>query len=84
MFFEFEFLFLCVQWDTILNIKCTTKKDMKNPATRAHNDLSNGSNFPGFYKFFCFDKNNFAFSYSPNLTEPRIPTPINGVKDPIL
>jgi hypothetical protein len=66
------------------NIKCTTKNEMKNPATRAHIDLSKGSNFPGFYKFFCFATNTLAFSYSPNLTEPRIPTPIKGVKEPTL
>ncbi len=61
MFFEFEFLFLCVQWDTILYGFITTKNDVKNPATSAHKDLSNRSSFPGFYRFFCFATYNFAF-----------------------
>lgn len=49
-------------WTLFLIKKSTTKNEIKNPATKAHKDLSNGYNFPAFYKFFCFAKNVLAFS----------------------
>jgi hypothetical protein len=83
--FEFGFEFLCVKQDTYHNILDTTKNDTIIPVAKAANVLSINYKVAGadslpLYIAICFLK----FSNKPNLADPKIPTPINGVSVPIL